>query len=141
MIKKTALAATFLVFSAPSMADELNSFKSIQQAATHGKRIHIAVEFSKCTSSQPIEEAKGTAVYTPNEIHVTDSSIAMAFSHFTLNDGKFPGRPVNEFISYKIESDNILKLHIKTLDAISYDVINDEYSFDCKLGQGAKIYS
>lgn len=138
-MKKLILFASLLI-ATNGIADKLHHFNDIKTAAMTGKAIHITINFSKCSASnKTIPQNENVAVFTPNTIMITDR-IATGFNHFTLNNPTFPGRPVYEFVRYTITDDDNVNLTSQVLDAVNYSAISDKYSFNCKLGNGAKVY-
>jgi hypothetical protein len=139
-MKKFILLASLLI-TTNSFADELHNFNEIKAAIITGKTIHIAIDFSKCsTSNNTTAQSMEVGVFTPSAIHVANDHIATSLTHFTLNNPSFPEKPIYEFVRYTITGDDNVNLIVHVLDAVNYTSVSDKVSFNCKIGSSAKIY-
>ncbi|STX30036.1 VirK protein [Legionella beliardensis] len=140
-MKKLILVAA-LLSAANSFADELHNFDEIKAAVITGKTIHIAIDFSKCsTPNKDLTQSMIVGVFTPNAIAVVADYMATSLTHFTLNNPQAPGKPIYEFVRYTITNKNYVNLTTQALDAVNYTPVADSFSFNCEIESGAKIYT
>lgn len=138
-MKKLVLIAA-LTFSSSAFAGELSSYNDVKSAITTGKTIHIVTELGKCETPgnrRPVPTHIG--VFTPTEFLISDH-IATSLSHLTMNNPRYRDMPVFEFVSYRITEDNHVNVAAHILHPDNYASAFEKTSFDCKLGEGAKIY-
>ena len=140
-MKKISLLVSLLI-STNCFANELNHFNEVQTAATAGKTIHIAVDFSKCTfPMNALNVPSSIGIFTPNTVQVTNDHIATSLTHFTINNPAFPEKAIYEFATYTITTKDQLNITMQFLDAANYTPLGNKITFNCKLGVSAKIYS
>ncbi len=138
---KKFILLTSLIISTNIFADKLDNFDQIKHAITHGKTIHITVDFSKCTPSHnQTTNQMNVGIFTPHAIQVVNNKIATSLTHFTLNNPSFPDKPVYEFVRYTFTKDNNLNLTAQTLDARDYSSLSDKHELNCKINAGVKVY-
>ncbi len=140
-VMKKFILLSGLLLATTSFADQLHNYNDITAAITNGKSLHIVTNLSQCTTTaKRATTTMSVGSFTPNEIAVTDSHIATAMTHFTLNNPFFPGKPVYEFVRYTITPDNTMAVTVDMLDAPSYAKLKDPMTFNCTLDGAAKIY-
>ncbi len=137
---KKLLVAPFLFFATTSFSGELHNFAEVKSAVITGKQIHIATDFTKCTSSNKNGAYGMVGIYAPTELQALDTRIVTSFMHFTLNNPGFLDKPVYQFVKYTISDDNNLTLSFQVLDARNYSPLSEKKSYVCKLDDGVKIY-
>jgi hypothetical protein len=132
----------FLLFITPySFAEELHNYNDIRTSIINGKKIRIVMELSQCSNSNNLAHSTmNIGVFTPNAMQVTNDHIVTSFIHFTLNNPKFAGTPVYEYVTYTLYTDNNMKVTEQVLEPALHSPITDLYSFKCKLDAGVKIY-
>ena len=143
---KKLFLLSLLFLATAGFAEELHHFDEIKSTVLLGKSIHIIINFSQCTTSSPSKSATkdqyNIGVFTPNEIIVNSKGhIASSLTHFTLNNPRFPSKPVFEFVRYTITTDDNINVIAQVLDATDYTSLSRETSFDCKIDTAAKIYN
>lgn len=130
-----------LLFATFGFANTLHDYNDITSALISGKSLHIVTDFAQCNASNKLgSEIRSIAIFTPNEIGITNDHIVTALTHFTVNDPYFPGKPVYEFARYTITPDNNMNVSLQVFDAATYALLKDKVSFNCKVGQSTKIY-
>jgi hypothetical protein len=144
-MKKSLLLLTSLLITTNSFAAELYYFDDIKKAVMTGKNIHIAIDFSKCTSSSmtaqfAYTQSMNMAVFTPDAILASDTRIATSLKHFTMDNPRIR-RPVYEYVRYTISNNNTVSLTGQVLDAATYTPLSALSYTSCELGTAAKIYS
>lgn len=138
---KRLLSVFLLMGTGAAYTAELVLFDDIKEAAAVGKPIHIVTDFSQCNLSTPNSTPSSRlGVFTPNQLQVTDTTIASSFKHFTLNNPKHPNTAVYEFVRYTLKNDNTLDLSYQTLNATTYAPLGEKMSMSCKMGAGVKVY-
>jgi hypothetical protein len=137
---KKLILFTSLLISTNVFADELHNFDQIKAAVLTGKTIHIAIDFSKCCPQNKVAEQMSIGIFTPNTLQVTNHTIATSLTHLTLNNPRFPDKPVYEFARYTITADNQVNLMVQVLDATNYTPLTNKFSLNCKIDTDAKIY-
>ena len=142
-MKKITLLASLLL-AANAYAYELPNYKHVKGAVTHGKKVRIAIDFSKCNASVPEMNHPyfDFGVYTPNEMIMKhDGGIASSMNHFTLSDVNFKDTPVNQFVTYTVNPDDNVVVTGTVLDAINKTPLTKKHTFVCKMTEGAHIYA
>lgn len=140
LMKKLIFLAV-LLSTTNSFADELHDFDEIKAAVITGKTIHIAIDFTKCsTPNKKMAQSVFVGVFTPDALMVVNDHVSTSLTHFTLNNPGFLGKPVYEFARYTITYKNDVNLTTQVLDAINYKPLSEVVSFGCKIESGAKIY-
>lgn len=141
-MRKTALI-TALLLTTNTFANELASFEQIKTAATQGKTLHIAIDFSQCRTLErtAAPAMNNIGVFTPQSVQVTKHALVTSFTHFTLNNPNYPDQPTQEFIKYRIDTRDIVTVTIQTLDATNYARLGQPIAVSCPLGNAAKIYT
>ena len=140
-MKKLIFCASMALFG-NGFCHTLSDFNAIKSAAIKGNTIHMAVDFLACDGpSQPLLDPVLIGVITPDLLAITQDKIATSTNHFTLNDPSFSGKPVYEFVRYTFTSDNNLEIWMQVLDAKSFSKLSDKYTYQCKNGQGVKVYA
>jgi hypothetical protein len=131
-----------LFISINSFADVLHNYDEVKTAVINGQTIHIAIDFSQCTTNRlNLTAPSNIGVFTPDTMQVADNYIATSFNHFTLNNPGFAGMPIYEFVTYTIIDKNYVKLTSQPLDATSYKPLADKVAFICQIDAGAKFYT
>lgn len=138
---KKILALSLIFAASNCIANELTNFEQIKSAVTTGKTVHITINFKQCTNpTKNISQPMMIGIFTPDKITVTDTHIATAFMHFTLNDPKYPDQPFYEYARYTINTNNEVNLSMQTIYAPNFSLVGKKISFNCKIGDGAKFY-
>jgi len=144
MNKALFLGAALSLVISNSFAAELTNFNDIKAAVLNGKTIHMAINFTKCTTSTHQKFAHFMAntigVVTPNVFQVHEDMLITSITHFTLNHPQFPQRPVQEYITFRITEENELKMTHQSLDAAHYMPISGLMNYTCEIGSDAKVY-
>lgn len=140
-MKKIILLSSLTIFIFnTSFADELHHYDQIKNAALTGKTIHITVDFTQCASSNAVTQIDNFGVFTPNAMLVANDHIATSLNHFTINSPSFPNKPVYEFVTYRITTNDEINITAQTLDAVNYAPLNNKTTYNCKLDASAKIF-
>lgn len=140
---KKALLFTSLIMASSVYAHELPNYAHVKGAVTHGAKIRIATDFTKCVAQG--RKASGPAfkvgVYTPNEVIVdNDNNVLFNLKHFTFNDQHVPGKAVYQYVTYKISPDNTVTMVGEDLDALNLTPLTEQHTYVCKMTEGAHIY-
>jgi len=153
-MKKLTLLASLIMatncFAAkPAMTfhdvpDLLDKYDDIFQAVVSGKDILIVTAIDGCTiNGKKVEKPLFLAgIFAPDAIILTnDLSIAASMNHFTTNDGHAPGKPVYQYASYRITSDNMMTVAVEVFDAVYHTPISSKVTYQCKLGEAAGVFA
>lgn len=138
---KRIVLLSLIFLNSHCIANELHNFEQIKSAAMSGKTIHISVDFKQCSSAGKDSSAPTVVgIFTPDKITVTDTQIATAFTHFTLNNPKYPDQPFYEYVRYTINDGNNVYIALQTIYAPNFSLVGKKQLFNCEVGLGAKFY-
>jgi hypothetical protein len=144
-MKNIWLLASLLLATQQTFAKEYQHFAEIQKAVLHGRTIRLVMDLANCTSNPSSVTAVKSfiaGVFIPNAIMVKlNERMTTSLHHFTLNNVRFPNKPVFEFVHYTLSMDDTLTLTSQTLDAIHYAPLSEKTSFQCRIGKSARVFA
>lgn len=142
-MKKYFVAAGALLVAAGVSAHQLHSYADVQKVLEKGSRIHFVLDFSKCeASAKNISTLNYSGYIVPNEMVMNNDAgyLATSILHFTLNEPRFPDRPVYVFSRYTLAKDGKMTLNYQTMDAQTFVPLAEKHSFVCQLDEGLRVY-
>lgn len=140
-MKKLILLGALLASSTVFAKTQIHNYDEIVSSINNGIPLHIVTNFAQCSATNKSAATVMSAAYfSPKEIGVTDTHVATALTHFTMNDPLFPGRGVNEYVRYTITPDKTVKVILNVLDPVTYNTLIDPITFTCKLDEATKIF-
>ncbi|AEB28666.1 VirK family protein [Francisella hispaniensis] len=103
-MKKIIALSTMVLISLTNIAfsKELNNYVDILNAVKDGKNITTFINFSNCKP-----EIKVSGQFSPKSIIIHNDSIIFSDTHFTRNNPQYPNQPILEYVTYKINNNNV----------------------------------
>ncbi|MCD5994229.1 VirK family protein [Pseudomonas sp. CDFA 602] len=135
--------AALLALSLPALAnagDALTSFPAITQALNTGESVSVVIDLGQCKSSiagaEPSRTQGGKRI---DAYRITpDGTLAFSDTHFSLDRDN---KPIEQFIRYRVRSDNTADFSMTTLSVPGYQQIGKAVSYDCAVGKGLSFFA
>ncbi len=122
----------------------LDNYQDVLSAVLDGQDIRLALAVNECTvDGKKVERPMfALGLFTPDAVIVTnDLSIAASMHHFTTNDAHAVGKPVYQFVSYRITPDSTMSVSAQVFDAVYHTAISNKVTYQCKLGVSAMVFA
>jgi VirK protein len=119
-------------------ANDGQNYVELEKAVLDGEDIRVTLDLSKCLvhdTDKPGPILRGSMLIEGYMIQ-SDRSIVFSTMHFTLRND---GTPVNEFLSFKVESSGKIDARIRFLNPVTY-VVFHESEYDCNINEGVLFH-
>lgn len=137
-MKKAAIFSALALCGTVASANGINQFETLKNTYKQSHNIRFAIHFEQCENLSSKEHfLKNTAIYTPNEVLISDNYFTTSLDHFTKDNPLFPSVPVIEHIRFLFKNDGYLYLSTEILNPVDYSSMSEVYSVRCMLNDKA----